>query len=206
MKTAKLYILLFLLILVTKAQDTGTSAQNQSPSIVIRDVSISNLSTVIGDTDSETLTLSGLHLLSNVSLSLSGDHANQFSLSESSISQTSGTIANTYTTINYTPTSVGNHVAILSFSTGGFTTINRTINGSATIATGLKKNDSLLQLSKVNGNLVFRANKGELITIYNALGECLLSKQTLEGVNVITSPSNGFLVVKLGTKSCRIIL
>jgi hypothetical protein len=206
MKTKKLYILLFLLILITKAQATGTSAQTTSPSIVIRDVSISNLSTVIGDSDSETFTLSGLHLLSNVSLSLSGDNANQFSLSESSISQNSGSIANTYATINYTPTSVGNHVAILSISTSGFTTIDRTINGSCTLATALKNNESLLLLSKVNGNIVFTANKGELLKVYNAVGECLLSNQTLEGVNVITAPTSGFLVVKVGSKSARIIL
>ncbi len=191
---------------ILSVEITGTSSPNPAPTIAISDVSTSNLNAAIGESDSETITVSGLHLTADVGLSLSGTNADQFSLSANTISQSAGTVANTFTTINYHPTTLGSHVAILSFSTGGFTTINRTINGSATIATGLKKNDSLLQLSKVNGNLVFRANKGELITIYNALGECLLSKQTLEGVNVINSPSNGFLVVKLGTKSCRIIL
>lgn len=191
---------------ILSVEITGTSSPNPTPTITISDVSTSNLSAEIGASDSETITLSGLHLSADVGLSLSGTNADQFSLSANTIPQSSGTVANTYTTIHYTPNSLGTHVATLSFTTTGFTTINRTINGSASIATGLKKNDTLLILSKVNGNLVFRANKGELLTIYNALGECLLSKQTIEGVNIVTAPCSGFLVVKLGTKSTRIIL
>lgn len=185
---------------------TGTVTPIPTPTLAVTDVSISNLNATVGEIDSETIMIEGVHLTTDVTLSLSGANADQFSLSTNTIAQSAGSTPNTVTTITYAPGSAGTHTANLTLSTAGSSDIIRTLIGNASIATGLKNNKALLILRKLNGNIIFKAEKGEVLTICNALGQNIMNKITTEGINTIPVPSKGVIIVKVGTKAARIIL
>lgn len=78
----------------------------------------------------KTITVQGVNLESNLSLALSGTNNALFSLSATSIQKTYAEAGCTVT-ITYTPTSAGNHSAVLTISGGGLSS-SRTFNLSGT--------------------------------------------------------------------------
>jgi len=72
--------------------------------------------------------------------------------------------------------------------------------------TGLEKIYSSLSVSVVNGKIQVNAVAGETVNIYNAIGQLLLSKITVEGTNTIAVASHGVLIVKVGNHLSKVIL
>ncbi len=91
------------------------------PALSAGDVSTVSLNAVDNSTSDKSLTISGTNLEGDITLALSGDNADQFSISASSIAQAaaSGTI-----TVTYNPTEVAAHTATLSISSPNATTVN----------------------------------------------------------------------------------
>jgi hypothetical protein len=76
---------------------------------------------------------------------------------------------------------------------------------NSTGATGiqdLKQNS----ISASNGKITLSATAGEVVEIYNAVGQKLISKQSAEGINTIAVPAHGVVLVKVGTRIAKVIL
>ena len=67
-------------------------------------------------------------------MALSGTDAAVFSLSESSITPTAGSVTDKVITITYAPTAPGSHSATLTLSSSGATDVTRDLTGTATLA------------------------------------------------------------------------
>ena len=65
-----------------------------------------------------TFKLTGYNLTADAALSITDDNAGMFSVSPSSVSPTEGTISETTITVNYKPTSTGDHTATLNIKSG----------------------------------------------------------------------------------------
>ena len=105
-----------------------------APTITVTEITVPDMVAYVGQSDVETMNVSGINLTENIALAISGANADQFSLSANSVSQTAGTAANTVILINYNPTSTGTHTATLTISSAGATSVTRTLNGSASWA------------------------------------------------------------------------
>ncbi len=58
----------------------------------------------------------------------------------------------------------------------------------------------------LKGNVYISANANQTIEIYNAVGQKLVSKQTVSGLNTIPVTARGIILVKLGEKITKVIL
>ncbi len=106
---------------------------------------IANINAVVGQSASTTISVAGLHLDDDITLSLSGTDAAMFSLSTSTINQT---ITNETITVTYSPTVSGNHSAILTISSTGADDVIVELTGSA-IDSGIIANDDISSLTEV---------------------------------------------------------
>ena len=107
---------------------------SNAPTITVTDVTVPELTATVGNSDTETINISGVNLSENITLSLTGTNADQFSLSTYSVSQTAGTAANTLVVISYIPTTAGTHTATMTCASAGATTVTRTLNGTSSWA------------------------------------------------------------------------
>ena len=102
---------------------------------------------------SQTVTISGERLAGDINLALSGDNADLFSLSTTSISQSDGSAT---VTVTYNPTATGTHSATLTASSTDATDVTVALSGSATPATQFDDVISSLTqgwlYSEINGN------------------------------------------------------
>ncbi len=134
---------------ITATQDAGThnavsycaatatytiDVASNTPTITVTDITVPELTATVGNSDTETINISGVNLSENIILSLTGTNADQFSLSTYSVSQTAGTAANTLVVISYIPTTAGTHIATMSCTSAGATTVTRTLNGASSWA------------------------------------------------------------------------
>jgi|GEM_PF-6071149 len=104
------------------------------PTITVTEVTVPSMSVVIGQTDSETLTVSGAALTSNIDITIEGTYANMFTVSPEALTQTGGNASGSVT-ITYNPTAPGTHIATLKLNSTGATEVTRTLNGSSTMST-----------------------------------------------------------------------
>lgn len=102
------------------------------PTITVTETSIPAMAAEVGSSDSQTTYASGSSLTGDITIAITGTDAGQFSVNPTSITQTGGTAPNTLVTVTYTPTSVGSHTAVLTFSSNGATTVTRNLSGTAT--------------------------------------------------------------------------
>jgi len=105
-----------------------------APTITVTEISVPDMAAYVGESDTETMNVSGINLTEGIALAISGANANQFALSTNSVSQTGGAAANTVVSIYYNPTTTGTHTATLTISSAGATTVTRTLTGSASWA------------------------------------------------------------------------
>jgi len=177
-----------------------------NPTITLTDVTDPTLTTVQGSPVSQSLNVSGVNLSVDLGLAISGLDAGLFTLSNYSVTQTGGTVPNTIVTITYTPNTSGSNTAYLTFSSIGAMTVVRTLNGISSIATDLNTSKDSFVVTVENGNVLFNASVGETVQIYNTIGQLLVQKQTIDGVNTISVAVRGVLFVKLGNKTAKVIL
>ena len=57
-----------------------------------------------------------------------------------------------------------------------------------------------------NGYVLFLANERDAICVYNAMGQKILSKMAVQGLNVISLNIHGVIVLKVGDKVTKAIL
>jgi hypothetical protein len=58
----------------------------------------------------------------------------------------------------------------------------------------------------VNGTLIFDASAGEVIELYNSLGQKLYSAKSIEGINAVKVHNKGMVVLRLGNTVTKVIL
>lgn len=162
-----------------------------APTITVTEVTVPDMVAYAGETDTETLNVSGINLTENIRLEISGDNADQFALSTNTIAQVGGTAANTVVTVIYQPTTAGAHTAVLSVLSAGATTVTRPLNGSATWkaltkpmltgATSVSANALTLNWDAVNGATEYEVN------VFTKSGSTGISSETEAFNNVVAS-------------------
>jgi len=183
---------------------SGTVTPN--PTLTLTDVTNPTLSTVQGIPVSQFLNVSGMNLSNNLGLAISGADAGLFTLSQYSVVQSGGSAPNTILTIVYTPVTSGTNTALLTITSPVAMPVTRTLYGNASIATGLSAPLNTFFISVENGNILFNSVAGETVAIYNSIGQKLVQKLTVDGINTIPVDAHGVLVVKVGNKVAKVIL
>lgn len=106
-----------------------------TPTITVMDVTVPAFAANIGNSQGQTINVSAVNLTEGIVLALSGTNADQFSLSDYSVSQTGGSVSGTVVTITYTPTTTGSHTATVTLTSAGASSVLRTLSGSASLNT-----------------------------------------------------------------------
>lgn len=166
------------------------------------------MSTNVGCLESEMIYVSAINLTdaNGVTLSVTGENANFFSLSKSFIEQTGGVVSTTPVRVTYRPTEDGSHSAILTATSNGVTYSVRNLNGTAKMLHDHGNHNSQLIFFVRNGYVLFLANERDSICVYNAMGQKILSKMAVQGLNVISLNIHGVIVLKVGDKVAKAIL
>ena len=86
------------------------------------------------------------------------------------------------------------------------TTFGATATLATTLGTGVEKLKSSSAISLVDGNIQFTASANQTIEIYNAVGQRLLSKTSVEGMNSIVVTARGLVILKVGNSTQKIVL
>ncbi|HZK68649.1 MAG TPA: fibronectin type III domain-containing protein [Paludibacter sp.] len=178
------------------------------PTITVVDAVIPTMITNVGASRTEIVNVSAINLtdVNGVALAVSGENANFFSLSKQVIEQSTGIVLTTPITITYRPTVDGLHSAILTASSAGVPNSVYNLNGTARILSGIETHKSNFILSLKNGCILFAANEGDVVELYNAMGQKLVSKIAVQGLNAISLNSRGVVVLKVGEKIAKAIL
>jgi hypothetical protein len=114
--------------------DITISGTPLGPVVTVTEVTLPAFSATAGSSQNQNITVSGTNLTDNITLALSGTDADVFSLSESSITPTAGSVTDKVITITYAPTAPGSHSATLTLSSPGATDVTRDLTGTATLA------------------------------------------------------------------------
>lgn len=162
-----------------------------APTITVTEVTVPDMVAYAGETDTETINISGINLTENIRLEISGDNADQFALSTNTVAQVGGTAANTVVTVIYQPTTAGAHTAVLSVLSAGATTVTRTLNGSATWkaltkpvltgATSVSANALTLNWDAVSGATEYEVNVFTKTSGSGSLAPDLFISEYIEG-------------------------
>jgi len=175
------------------------------PTLAVTDMTNLSLNTTVGHSNSQEINVGAVNLSSDLGLSLSGTDANQFSLSQYTLPQTNGSIPTTKVVVTYNPTVQGNHTATLLMSSTGAMDVTRTLNGVATVGTGLNSTQTM-KITASNGNVIFSSDAGEVVKIYNSIGQKLVQQLTVDGVNKIPIATHGVVLVNVGGTTAKVIL
>jgi len=176
------------------------------PTLSVTDITNPSLTADAGKTVSQVVNISGVNLSTDLGLAITGTNASLFSLSQYSITQTGGNVPNTSVTITYSPTAVGNHSATLTMVSTGAIDLSRTLTGTSTLASGLNELVNPLNVYVENKNILFNANAGETIDIYNTIGQKLVHGFTVEGLNSVPMTGQGVMLVRVGNRTAKVIL
>lgn len=107
------------------------ASTSTEPYLEVNKSSLSFPETEIGNTSTQTFTLSGNSLTANAELTISGANADLFSVSPSIVKPTDGTISDAEMTVTYAPTAAGPHEATLTVSSTGFSDQVIALSGTA---------------------------------------------------------------------------
>jgi hypothetical protein len=176
------------------------------PTITLFDITNPTLSTVQGSSVSQTVNVSGVNLSADVGLSISGPDAGLFLLSQYSVSPSAGNVPNTVVTITYSPKISGTNSATIMMSSTGAMPVIRTLNGISSIATENSSLKTSFIITVENDNILFLSDAGETVEIYNPIGQKIIQKLTVEGMNTIHVSEHGVLILKVGNKVTKLIL
>jgi len=95
-----------------------------------------------------------------------------------------------------------NLTASNSSSTSG---LSNTIGTTTLLVTGMEVN-RITNLTATNGKITFTASQGDKVTVYNTMGQMLINRTAIDGLNEISITAKGVLLVKVGTKTAKVIL
>lgn len=178
----------------------------KDPTITITEVIVPDMAAVVGNFSTEKITVSGVNLTAVIGLAISGTNSSLFKVSQATVEQTDGTAPSTEITITYSPIAAGSHTATLTLTSAGAYDAIFALKGISTLFAGISNVYTALELSVINGKIVVSATEGESIAIYNTIGQQLFSKKAIDGVNTITVPTHGVLIVKVGTRTAKVII
>ena len=116
---------------ITNAAVDAAPAPNE-PSIVVTEVVLPAFSAEVGSTDSKNITVNGVNLTGNISITVTGANAAMFSVNPQSIAPAAGTVTDVSVAVQYTPTASGAHTATLTLSSPGANDVTRQLSGTAT--------------------------------------------------------------------------
>lgn len=176
------------------------------PTITLTDISDPTFIAQQGRPIGQSLNVSGVNLNADLGLTISGNDASLFSLSQYSVPQTGGTLTNKIVTITYKPILAGSNTATLTMSSLGAMSVERKLIGNASIATDIETQDASLKVFVENGNVIFNAKTDEIVEIYNSIGQKLIQKLTVGGMNIIPVATRGILLVKIGSRIAKVIM
>ncbi len=77
---------------------------------------------------------------------------------------------------------------------------------STGISTGLKPANQLDFVYTSNGKIMFNATANQTVEVFNAVGQLIVSKSTIDGLNTISVLQKGIVLVKVGDKVSKVIL
>ena len=178
------------------------------PTIAITEANIPTMITNVGCPESEMIYVSAINLtdINGIALTVSGTNANFFSLSKSIIEQTGGIVSTTPVRITYRPTEDGSHSAVLTAISNGVAYSIGNLNGTARTFPEHGNHSSELIFFVRNGYVLFLANERDAVCVYNAIGQKILNKMAVQGLNVISLNMHGVIVLKVGAKIAKAIL
>ncbi|MGM9746720.1 MAG: endonuclease [Paludibacteraceae bacterium] len=110
----------------------ATTSDPSAPTITISQSAVNCESVYVGNTGSNTFTVSGSNLTADITLSITGDG---FSIDQTTLTQTDGTVAETTITVTFKPTAAGDYSGTITISSDGATTQTVTVKGSGTTGT-----------------------------------------------------------------------
>lgn len=102
------------------------------PTLFVSDVTVPQLTAMVGETDTETFNVSGVNLTGNISLALTGEGVAQFTVSTNAIEPVEGTVGETDVTVTFSPATAGTFAATLTLSSAGATNVVLALEGVAT--------------------------------------------------------------------------
>ena len=185
---------------------TYTLNVTAAPTLTVTDVTNPVLVSNDGNQVSQIINVSGVNLTTDLGLTISGPNADLFTLSKYSVNQTGGNVPNTEITITYKPVTGTNHSATLTMASTGAFDLARPISGVNNGTTEVNSVLSSLNVYAYYGKIYINANAGESLDIYNSVGQRIMHTITAEGLNSISVPARGVLLVKLGNKLSKVIL
>lgn len=159
-----------------------------------------NMAANVGSVATQAITVSGSNLSSSIGLAFTGTDAALFSIDNNSLSQTGGAA-----TIRFTPAAKGSFSASLVL-TSGSTTLSIPLSGSSSGYTSLSKTETSLLVSVENNKLIFSAQAGQTIEVFNAVGQKLIHKQAVEGMNSLPVSAKGVVMLKVANRIAKVIL
>ncbi|MDO9635026.1 MAG: lamin tail domain-containing protein [Paludibacter sp.] len=74
------------------------------------------------------------------------------------------------------------------------------------LMTSIRRPEMKTDVTAVNGTLRFNATAGELVEVYNVIGQKVISSIANDGLNTIPVSAKGMMVVKIGNKTAKVIL
>ena len=177
------------------------------PTITLTDISDPTFIAKQGIAVDQSLSLSGVNLNADLGLTISGNDAGLFSLSQYSVPQTGGVLLNTILKIMYKPIfATSTNTATLTMSSLGAMPVIRNLIGNTLIATDISITDTPLEVFVNNGKVIFNAKTDEIVEIYNSVGQKLIQKLTIGGINTIPVSTRGVLLVKMGSRISKVIM
>jgi hypothetical protein len=72
--------------------------------------------------------------------------------------------------------------------------------------TGLSNAVQNMSLRAVNGNIVLNTEAGQLVEVYNSIGQKVGSRLTTQGINTIPARVKGVVFVKIGSEVSKLIM
>jgi len=199
---------------------TFNSTPKCVPTIIVAETARDfTLSAQPGNTATQTITVSGVHLTDDITLAITGEHDDLFEVCVDYIEHQDGEVSETTITITYTRPAEngsralalragdGTHTATLTLSSLGAENIVFTLSG---IDPGIPSNvpevtpDAFAPFA-VDGQVHFMAVSGEVVEIFNTTGQLIYRGIAIEGLNSIAVRS-GIALLRVGGTVNKLIV
>jgi hypothetical protein len=199
---------------------TNASAAFANPLVSLSTASLFDFNYALryssGPSTEQSFTISGTELVGSVTLTPPADYeistgtaALFIPESPITLTPTSGTLSSTTIYVRMkagltTNTYIGN----ITIASSGTTSQTLALSGNVQEnVTGLWDANSSFTVSAINNNLkVSGVEAGSIIDIYNGIGKKLISRNAINGVNLFPMQTKGLLIVKVGSKTTKIVL
>lgn len=178
----------------------GTAPVTNTPTITVTEVGVPAMSTTLGNSDAENISVSGANLTDNITIAVSGENAAYFSALPASIAPSAGAVTNASVTITYTPLVVGSHSATLTLSSPGAASVTRALTGTAIVTPDPVTLPNVIITEVYGGGGNSGATlKNDFIELYNTTASAVdISGWSLQYYSAtgtaVSAPTNKFVI------------